>query len=144
MGAGGVKADWDDSTGEPNHYEYVSFNPADATHPVSGWPWPSTTLGYVVANSEYGDPGYAPSIGTYGFMVRAVDIANNKSDWTDTTQTIDDSCKITFVALTNKNQCKNGNWESFTVPTFKNQGDCVSYIQSNSNAEGNREDNPLN
>ena len=29
---------------------------------------------------------------------------------------------------TSKEQCKNGGWMTFTNPTFKNQGDCVSYF----------------
>jgi len=28
---------------------------------------------------------------------------------------------------TNKDECKKGGWESFTNPSFKNQGQCVSY-----------------
>lgn len=39
------------------------------------------------------------------------------------------------------NQCKKGGWENFVNPTFKNQGDCVSWLQSNENAKGNRKDN---
>ena len=35
---------------------------------------------------------------------------------------------------TNKDQCKKGGWETFTNPTFKNQGACVSYVQSNEKA----------
>ena len=30
-----------------------------------------------------------------------------------------------------KNACKDGGWSTFNTPTFKNQGDCVSYIASN-------------
>ncbi|MFH1582432.1 MAG: hypothetical protein ABIA08_01600 [bacterium] len=33
-----------------------------------------------------------------------------------------------------KNECKKDGWMSFNNPTFKNQGDCVSYVQSNENA----------
>jgi len=34
---------------------------------------------------------------------------------------------VTFVALpTDKDQCKDGGWETFGV--FKNQGDCVSFV----------------
>jgi hypothetical protein len=29
---------------------------------------------------------------------------------------------------TSKDQCKNGGWRSFTNPTFKNQGQCVSFV----------------
>ena len=31
---------------------------------------------------------------------------------------------------TNKDQCKNGGWATFNYPTFKNQGDCVSYTNN--------------
>ena len=36
---------------------------------------------------------------------------------------------------TDKEECKKGGWESFSNPTFKNQGDCVSYMESNINAD---------
>jgi hypothetical protein len=31
---------------------------------------------------------------------------------------------------TNKDQCKNGGWALFNNPSFKNQGECVSFVQS--------------
>ena len=40
----------------------------------------------------------------------------------------DGSCLYT---PTSKDQCKNNGWTTFNDPIFKNQGDCVSYIQSN-------------
>jgi hypothetical protein len=30
-----------------------------------------------------------------------------------------------------KEQCKNGGWKNFSNPSFKNQGECVSYFVSN-------------
>jgi hypothetical protein len=36
------------------------------------------------------------------------------------------------------NECKRDGWKTFDNPTFKNQGDCVSYVQSNENASGNK------
>jgi hypothetical protein len=42
------------------------------------------------------------------------------------------------LPLTNKDQCKNNGWKTFSNPSFKNQGDCVSYVQSNSKAIGNK------
>lgn len=36
-----------------------------------------------------------------------------------------------------KNECKKGGWMLFNAPTFKNQGDCVSYVQSNSHSARN-------
>ncbi len=35
---------------------------------------------------------------------------------------------------TNKDQCMNNGWMTFTKPTFKNQGQCVSYVQANPKA----------
>lgn len=29
---------------------------------------------------------------------------------------------------TGKDQCKQGGWQTFTNPKFKNQGDCVSFV----------------
>ena len=29
-----------------------------------------------------------------------------------------------------KDECKNGGWASFTDPSFKNQGDCISYVNN--------------
>jgi YVTN family beta-propeller protein len=31
---------------------------------------------------------------------------------------------------TNKDQCKQGGWRTFSNPSFKNQGDCVSFVVS--------------
>lgn len=42
------------------------------------------------------------------------------------------------VAPTTKDQCKNDGWKKFNSPSFKNQGDCVSYVQSNFRAIGNK------
>lgn len=38
----------------------------------------------------------------------------------------------------NKEVCKKDGWKEFNNPTFKNQGDCVSYVQSNAKALGNK------
>jgi hypothetical protein len=35
-------------------------------------------------------------------------------------------------APTSKDQCKNGGWKTFTNPSFKNQGECVSYVRKGS------------
>ena len=35
------------------------------------------------------------------------------------------------LSPTDKDSCKNGGWSSFNTPSFKNQGDCVSYTQHN-------------
>jgi len=33
-----------------------------------------------------------------------------------------------YSAPTDKDQCKNGGWQTFNNPSFKNQGQCVSYV----------------
>ena len=38
---------------------------------------------------------------------------------------------IVVASPTNISQCKNNGWKVFNNPAFKNQGTCVSYIQSN-------------
>lgn len=43
-----------------------------------------------------------------------------------------------LVSPSDKNQCKNEGWKMFNNPVFKNQGDCVSYVQSNAKALGNK------
>lgn len=40
---------------------------------------------------------------------------------------------------TNKDQCKNNGWKTFNNPSFRNQGDCVSYIEHH-NGKGNDDD----
>ncbi len=36
---------------------------------------------------------------------------------------------------TNKDQCKKDGWRTFNNPTFKNQGDCVSYLEKHEKGE---------
>jgi len=38
---------------------------------------------------------------------------------------------IVIGSPTSKNECKNKGWMSFNNPSFKNQGACVSYVESN-------------
>ena len=51
--------------------------------------------------------------------------------------TIDDGSCL-YGPPTDKDQCKKDGWKLFNNPTFKNQGDCVSYVQSNEHAIGNK------
>lgn len=44
----------------------------------------------------------------------------------------------TFDPPKDKDQCKEDGWKLFNAPSFKNQGDCVSFITSNENALGNK------
>ncbi len=44
------------------------------------------------------------------------------------------SVPVVSTTPTDKNQCKDNGWKTFNSPTFKNQGQCVSYVQSNDHA----------
>lgn len=58
------------------------------------------------------------------------------------TLAIDNSEKLDVVPVvgppSSKSECKADGWMTFNNPTFKNQGDCVSFVQSNGNAVGNK------
>ena len=80
--------------------------------------------------------------GEYIIKLEARDAAGNKDsgsiDWVEVTvKNIPDP----VGPPTDKSQCMKDGWKLFDNPVFRNQGDCISYIQSNQNAKGNRKDN---
>jgi len=78
---------WDDNTeSDFDHYEYSSFHPTGA----QGL---NETILYVPKLQNSWMP---PTDGAYGFSVRSVDKAGNKSDWSLTGETLDGSCKIIY------------------------------------------------
>src|SRR5262249_9423911 len=77
----------------------------------------------VTGTRSDGQPLDAPyPIGTTIIAQTATDAAGDQA-----------SCQQTITVVANtptdKDQCKNGGWQSFTNPTFKNQGDCVSFVE---------------
>lgn len=68
------------------------------------------------------------------FVLDAVDncpfVAN--PDQADADQDeIGDACDAQIGPPTNKDQCKNGGWQFFNYPrTFKNQGDCIQFVNT--------------
>lgn len=72
--------------------------------------------------------------GTYYWHVRAVDAADNTSVWSNATSfTIDNDSDEEPTGPVTKDDCKNGGWKTFTNPSFKNQGQCVSYVATGRN-----------
>jgi hypothetical protein len=60
-----------------------------------------------------------------------VSIFRRDTAWTPYTPTIQfKATEVPVAPPTNKDQCKNGGWQSFNNPSFKNQGDCVSYTNN--------------
>jgi hypothetical protein len=43
---------------------------------------------------------------------------------------VGDACDAAIGPPTDKNLCKGGNWQFFNTPAFRNQGQCVSYVES--------------
>jgi len=86
--------------------------------------------------------------GEYLIRLAARDVAGNRSYDGDAYLGGDDSQHVIRVTVNNipdligpptdKNECKKDGWKIFDNPSFKNQGDCVSYVQSNGNAIGNK------
>jgi|tagenome__1003787_1003787.scaffolds.fasta_scaffold20774856_2 hypothetical protein len=75
---------------------------------------PTATIQGELINQGSGNPGIDANLDAYTFGANG-----NATTWN-------------FDPLTgpptSKDQCKDGGWQSFDNPTFKNQGDCVSYV----------------
>ena len=83
-----VTPDWDDITNDStfSHYEYTSF-------------LPNGTIGLnekVLKSSEFPNTWMPPADGAYGYAVRSVDFAGNKSDWSLSSKTLAGSCQIIY------------------------------------------------
>lgn len=83
-----------------------------------------------VRESQYGQSVPATKV------VATVTLLNGQVVTAENTNLVGNPVTIypTPSTLTNKNQCKNNGWKKFTNPSFKNQGQCVSYLQSNEKA----------
>ncbi len=101
----------------------------------------------VSGTFDYATDGYWTNVREtqYGQSVPAVKVvaevtlANGKVVTATNTNLTGDPSTI-FVVVppvttpTNKDQCKGEGWKSFSNPTFKNQGQCVSYVTSHQQA----------
>lgn len=96
----------------------------------------------VSGNFQYATDGYWTNVREtqYGQSVPAtkviatVTLANGKVVTATNTNVTGDATTIYPIVipiLTNKDQCKDDGWKIFTNPSFSNQGQCVSYIESN-------------
>lgn len=126
-----VKIDWTDSVGGTPAllYQYQAFSDPGYTSSLYD-------SGMTLSASEIPTLGTPP--GDYYVRVRTQDVFGPASDWSNG---LSDPYKITVIAdpvlvgpPTNMDQCKKDGWKTFNNPTFKNQGACISYVQSNENA----------
>lgn len=98
-----------------NGWTRVEFTTADFT--AAGIPTTGTLDDIYVVFDEGTDTPAGGTIGTPG-TVTLDNFSVNGDVVGDTIQ------------LTSKEQCKDGGWMNFTNPTFKNQGECVSFVVS--------------
>jgi hypothetical protein len=68
--------------------------------------------------------------GTTPGTITAVDILIDVQGTADISNiTVNGVLQVPAAATpTSKDQCKDGGWQTFTNPSFKNQGDCVSFV----------------
>ncbi len=117
--------DWDDVS-DPSGVTYtwqMSYDPAFTTVAIT-----HTGLSDSFVNS----PGTPDNV--YYWRVSATDGAGHASVWSSIWKVTVNTQPAIVLQPTNKDQCKNNGWESFTTLNFKNQGSCVSYVQANSHA----------
>ena len=98
-----------------------------------------TDLGTGWTHVEYGPADFAaggiPAAGTLEDLLIIFDEGTDTPGGTPGTITID-NVSVNGVVVgesakpTSKDQCKNGGWTTFQDPSFKNQGQCVSFVVS--------------
>jgi hypothetical protein len=71
--------------------------------------------------------------GTYCFVYNPVE-DSGESNIRLTSEFTLEAPNVVVGPPTDKNECKDNGWKTFNSPTFKNQGQCVSYVQANPKA----------
>jgi hypothetical protein len=73
-----------------------------------------------------------PTLGTPG-TIQAVDVAIDVQGVADVSKIVFNGVRQTVAAAGNhpksENKCKHGGWKTFTNPSFRNQGQCISYAK---------------
>lgn len=101
---------------------YDSLNIALSPQVVVGSkPHPDTLFQNSPYGSEYCDNG-AAGVGSFRLDSLTSDC------WSGYIPAVQFSAAA--LAPTSKDQCKNGGWQQFTSPTFKNQGDCIQFVNT--------------
>ena len=96
--------------GAPNRDTFVSWSTIIANNPAA------VIAGGFGVNQGSGNPG----------LVSAVDALTFGANGNSVTYDFE-----VLLSPTTKDECKKGGWQTFNDPTFKNQGDCVSWVNQN-------------
>jgi hypothetical protein len=121
-----TEIDWSTVTdpSSPVVYYYES-SLSSATDGDGSFTTPAYESG-ALSDSKIGTAG-TPE-GTYYWHVRAVDNAGNSSAWSAPWSVIvNNTVTPPPTGPSDKDQCKGNGWKTFTNPSFKNQGQCVSW-----------------
>ena len=87
----------------------------------------TATYSFVPANLVWAGGGTAPTPGTLTSVSVLIDVQGT-ADLTKIT--VNGVAQVpTHLTGDRARACKNGGWKTFTNPTFKNQGQCVSHVQ---------------
>jgi hypothetical protein len=111
---------WSDSMGGPPPLftlsSYVASHPTSTILNVDG--------GGVILAAGCGGAAWANFAGNADKLTIGVNGSNTTYDFEPAAVTP----PPTSGPPTSKDQCKNGGWKSFTNPSFKNQGQCVAFV----------------
>jgi hypothetical protein len=107
----------------------------------------ATILGGVGINQGSGNPGLISNVDAFKFDCTTYDFESD--DDNDSVGNGSDNCPINAnpnqedtdgdgigdacddsTKPTTKDQCKNGGWKRFNDPAFKNQGDCIQFVNT--------------
>jgi hypothetical protein len=93
---------------------------------------------YTTGYSSSNPPSLMPVGKTFTGDMGKMQVFYGRGSGGGTVVLSDISASGCLISPTDKNQCKNDGWKNFDNPSFKNQGDCVSFVQSNPHAIGNK------
>jgi hypothetical protein len=142
-GFGQCRYDFAASTGSTSSFSTLSFNGATTPDevvdraPLDGFTCtptlaglaPGSTINIIAIN--VGDTSMSDE-GVGGFLDNAqLTVGSDTTTYNFDVDANDDGISDT-VGPTNKDQCKKGGYASFNNPSFRNQGECVSYVNHNS------------
>lgn len=99
---------------------------ADGSYTLGGLPEGN----YFVSFNQNVDMYYHANFETQFYNGQSTPLlANYFAVTADTTTSGIDAQLATLGGPTDKSQCKNGGWRNFSNPVFKNQGQCVKYVE---------------
>ncbi len=123
---------------------------ASTTNPTPGYSFTSSEFATLAYNGGCASPTLTAATGTNTIVLNALapgDYPFCIITPTDGAGNIGAALAITpFTILppatsnspVDKDQCKKGGWKTFTNPSFKNQGDCVSFVEKKNKDDKDR------